>query len=78
MSFEKFAKTFDVWDWPKLKKHDDEQRVRAAEKDKAAAAKEAEQSRRGSAATTPNEDVEMQDVQEALEQNLFLPMDITP
>ncbi|KAI4168653.1 MAG: hypothetical protein LQ343_006234 [Gyalolechia ehrenbergii] len=77
-SFERFAKKYGVWDLPKLKRKDDERRAEAGRTKKAAAAKFPEWMRRGSATTAGSEDVEMDDAQQAEQQSLFLPMDISP
>ncbi|KAL9028535.1 MAG: hypothetical protein Q9196_003113 [Gyalolechia fulgens] len=78
VSFEKFAKNYDVWDLPKLKRKDAERRAEAGGTKKAATAKVSEWMRRESAATAGSKDVEMSDAGQAEEQGLFIPMDTSP
>ncbi|KAL8944941.1 MAG: hypothetical protein Q9216_000102 [Gyalolechia sp. 2 TL-2023] len=78
VSFERFAKKYDVWDSSKLKRKDDERRAQAGGTKKAADAKVSAWMRRGSAATAGSEDMEMNDAQQVEEQSLFLPMAKSP
>ncbi|KAL8651686.1 MAG: hypothetical protein Q9210_003111 [Variospora velana] len=75
MGFEKFATSNNVWNWPKLKRVDEERRaeVRKRDEERAAEAAKGLGSRRSSIGSKVG-DVEMKDVG-GLEESLFLSMD---